>query len=170
MTYRPGDWKAVCDLCGLDYMASELLEDYLGRRVCRKDFETRHPQEFVRPKIEKITPEWTRPTDHSADIAVSGGALVTVSADPDTLIYHFEGTPAPGSELVVLPQANAAGWGNNSYTVVLHNKDDTTTYTLVHTSGNQALIHTHPYGYNILPGTTCRVQNIPSQNIWVRIS
>jgi hypothetical protein len=29
--------------------------------VCEKDFETRHPQDFLRTRSERVVPPWTRP-------------------------------------------------------------------------------------------------------------
>ncbi len=29
--------------------------------VCKKDYETRHPQEFIKVVQEDVTPPWTRP-------------------------------------------------------------------------------------------------------------
>jgi hypothetical protein len=43
-----GDWNAICDICGFQYKASMLFENWKGQRVCAKDLEGRHPQQFVR--------------------------------------------------------------------------------------------------------------------------
>lgn len=48
MTFRKGEWRAVCDRCGREFKASKLKLDWQGLRVCADDFEERHPQEFVR--------------------------------------------------------------------------------------------------------------------------
>lgn len=61
--YILGEWKAVCDSCGFDFLASDLKLRWDGKYVCAKDWETRHPQEFVRARPEKITPPWSRPAD-----------------------------------------------------------------------------------------------------------
>ena len=58
----PGSYNALCDVCGLKYKASELSRRWDGAMVCEKDFETRHPQEFVRarrdnPKLPFIRPD-----------------------------------------------------------------------------------------------------------------
>jgi hypothetical protein len=46
--YKPGDNNAICDRCGFKYKASELRKTWDGLMVCDKDFEVRHPQDFVR--------------------------------------------------------------------------------------------------------------------------
>jgi hypothetical protein len=61
MTYYPGKWKAICDVCGFQYMNDELMDRWDGYKVCKKDWEPRHPQDFVRSYPERITPPWTRP-------------------------------------------------------------------------------------------------------------
>ncbi len=43
-----GDWNAVCDSCGFQFKASQLKRRWDGFMVCSKDYETRHPQDFVR--------------------------------------------------------------------------------------------------------------------------
>ncbi len=57
--YKRGQWLAVCDVCGLQYHSGQMRKRWDGLMVCKDDYETRHPQEFIRPVIES-TPEWTR--------------------------------------------------------------------------------------------------------------
>ena len=47
-TYRPGEHLSVCDVCGFTYYRSELQRRWDGQLVCEKDWEMRHPQDFVR--------------------------------------------------------------------------------------------------------------------------
>lgn len=69
--YRAGDWLAICDMCGFRFYASELKENWKGQRVCSKDFETRHPQEFIRPRLEQTSVPWTRPDPDVMDPIIS---------------------------------------------------------------------------------------------------
>ena len=63
-----GEWKAICDRCGLQFHASRLKIEWTGLRVCESCFETRHPQDLIRiPRTEKAPP-WTRP--EAADVEV----------------------------------------------------------------------------------------------------
>jgi hypothetical protein len=50
--YIPGDFKRVCDRCGFVYRASETRKTWDGLWVCVEDFETRHPQDFVRGRVD----------------------------------------------------------------------------------------------------------------------
>lgn len=58
--YKPGDWNAICDRCGFKFKASELKEEWTGLMVCEKDFELRHPQDFLRAKVDQISVPWVR--------------------------------------------------------------------------------------------------------------
>lgn len=46
------DYYVYCDVCGFQYKRSECLKRWDGRLVCKKDFELRHPQDFLKPKAE----------------------------------------------------------------------------------------------------------------------
>jgi hypothetical protein len=43
--YVPGTYKRECDVCGWDYLRSELKERYDGAIVCEKDWEP-EPREW----------------------------------------------------------------------------------------------------------------------------
>jgi len=70
--YKPGEWLAICDRCGFKFKASELKLDWQGFRVCEDDFEYRHPQDFLKPKTDKIYVPWSRP-DISVEVTASSG-------------------------------------------------------------------------------------------------
>lgn len=59
--YRPGDHLAICDSCGLRFYGSELRKNYRGFMVCKDDYETRHPQESIKVKKERIKVDNPRP-------------------------------------------------------------------------------------------------------------
>lgn len=59
-SWVPGDWAAVCDVCGFEYMASELKRRWDGLMVCEPDFEQRHPSDFIRAREDKQSVPWTR--------------------------------------------------------------------------------------------------------------
>lgn len=56
-----GDWNADCDVCGFKFKASQLKKRWDGLMCCSKDYELRHPQDFLRVREEKVSPPWTRP-------------------------------------------------------------------------------------------------------------
>ena len=56
-----GDYNAICDVCGFKFKASQLKKRWDGAMVCERDWETRHPQELIRPIPDQIKLPWTRP-------------------------------------------------------------------------------------------------------------
>lgn len=95
--YVPGDYNAYCDYCEGQYLASQLKKTWDGFMACPMDFTTRNPQDFVRPKTERIVPSWTRPTDGagayqvSPIILTSGSPTYTITpTDPTNNIYTFQ--------------------------------------------------------------------------------
>ena len=60
-TYKSGDWNLICDVCNKKIKASESKQRWDGLIVCPNDFETRHPQDFVKSKEDKISVPFSRP-------------------------------------------------------------------------------------------------------------
>lgn len=48
MPYIPGDYWVICDVCGFKKRRSQTKKRWDGALVCEKDWEPRHPQDFVR--------------------------------------------------------------------------------------------------------------------------
>lgn len=63
--YKRGTWNAVCDVCGFEFKSDELRKNWKGLMVCRSEYETRHPQDFIRARHEDTSVPWSRP--ESAD-------------------------------------------------------------------------------------------------------
>lgn len=59
--YKSGGWNCICDRCGQKKKASEVRQEWTGFLVCTTCFETRHPQDFVRARVDKITVPFLRP-------------------------------------------------------------------------------------------------------------
>lgn len=58
--YKPGQWKAICDVCGFEYYSSEIQKRWDGLMVCKHDFEYDHPQKFLRVREDNISVPWVR--------------------------------------------------------------------------------------------------------------
>ena len=56
-----GDWNAICDVCGFKYKASTMLKRWDNLMVCKKDYEVRHPQDFIRGIADNPSVSWSRP-------------------------------------------------------------------------------------------------------------
>src|SRR5512139_1016377 len=82
--YDKGDWDAICDVCGGKYKASTLRQRWDGFMVCPKDWESRHPQDFVRGVADIQVPPWTRP--ESQDQVVAQCNLVSSSGVPSAAL------------------------------------------------------------------------------------
>lgn len=61
MTYIPGDFYRICDVCGFKVRASETSKRWDGLMVCKADWEPRHSQDFVRGRRDKQTVPNPRP-------------------------------------------------------------------------------------------------------------
>jgi hypothetical protein len=59
--YIPGDYLMICDECGLTYRKSQMSQRWDKLWVCKKDYEPRHPQEYVRGKADNISVPVPRP-------------------------------------------------------------------------------------------------------------
>lgn len=53
MAYIPGDFWRICDSCGFKVRASMTRKRWDNMIVCDADFETRHPQDFVRGRTDR---------------------------------------------------------------------------------------------------------------------
>lgn len=70
--YKHGDWNFICDVCGFKFKASEGRRRWDGVYVCKKDFESRHPQEKRRGIKDTQNVEWTRPESSEDSFELDG--------------------------------------------------------------------------------------------------
>ncbi|HET7832363.1 MAG TPA: hypothetical protein VFK88_05310, partial [Gallionella sp.] len=56
-----GDSNAICDCCGFKVKQSQLRKRWDGAMVCSKDFEVRHPQDFMKGRPERNYVKDARP-------------------------------------------------------------------------------------------------------------
>lgn len=76
-SWKPGDHKANCDMCGKTFKGSQLIKRWDGLMVCKADWEMRHPQDFVRTKADLQLPPYTRP--EPTDSFVNPGDVTVAS-------------------------------------------------------------------------------------------
>lgn len=60
-SWESGKWNALCDVCGFKFKSSDLRKRWDGLMVCDDDWETRHPQDFIRAITDEYPLPWTRP-------------------------------------------------------------------------------------------------------------
>lgn len=80
----------VCDVCGFHYRRSQMKQRWDKAWVCHKDWEPRHPQDFVRGVKEKINVPVARPdsTDFTNSTTLTANAAkdaftITVASTTD---------------------------------------------------------------------------------------
>lgn len=78
-TFILGQWNAICDRCGIRWKSGDIRREWTGLRVCRRCFEHRHPQDFVKGKVDRQAPEWARPEPPEIDVSVGSGNEVSES-------------------------------------------------------------------------------------------
>ena len=79
--FESGSWRVICDECGREFRSYQLTKRWDGLMVCSEDWETRHPQDFVRGVADKIAPPYTRP--EQADTFVFTCDLLTSQGSAD---------------------------------------------------------------------------------------
>lgn len=90
MSYIAGDFWRICDVCGFRYRSSMTRTRWDNLIVCDADFETRHPQDFVRgQKDSQVVPD-PRPdalasfigplTTAVSVVAVAGATTISVDS------------------------------------------------------------------------------------------
>jgi len=100
--YQPGNHWVECEVCGCDIRAFDIKLRWDGLRVCPDDWETRHPQDFVRGRHDDIrAKEPVRSSSLStADLerAIDTGSLGGDSVDDDLicrLVYDYSRISTP---------------------------------------------------------------------------
>jgi hypothetical protein len=85
MTYIPGDFWRICEVCGFEYRASQTKKRWDGLITCFADWEERHPQDFVRGRVDRQNVPDPRPEQidvligplsTTVAVAVSAGATI----------------------------------------------------------------------------------------------
>lgn len=66
-----GQWNALCDVCGFKFKSTELRLRWDGFRVCKQDWEERHPQELIQIPQERPAPPWVRPVPEDTFVTVA---------------------------------------------------------------------------------------------------
>lgn len=84
--FKSGSWNALCDVCGLKFKSHELLVRWDGMRVCRSDFEVRHPLDFVRNRPETEQVSWSRPKSDEDALTTVATGTTTLIAQTDVIV------------------------------------------------------------------------------------
>jgi hypothetical protein len=79
VTYIPGDFWRICEVCGFKRRASQTSKRWDGLIVCHEDFEARHPQDFVRGRRDRQNVPDPRP--EAADVFIGPGVALFTEDD-----------------------------------------------------------------------------------------
>lgn len=67
MSWKKGQWKIICDVCGWEFLSSEIRKRWDGLLVDKNCFEHDHPQKYLRVQSDPkpLPSDWirTEPTD-----------------------------------------------------------------------------------------------------------
>jgi hypothetical protein len=137
--YSSGDWLIQCDVCSKKIKASEAKHRWDGFIVCSDDYENRHPQDFIRAKMDKISVPFTRP--RSVDVFIEKVALTdsVFASDDAGMSEYMENYSSYFSEDYIVPSntsvsilvtylrsfADSATLVDTSYNTVRKNLTDT---------------------------------------------
>ena len=83
--YTSGQWNLICDVCGRKIKSGKSRHRWDGFVVCEEDYETRHPQDFVRARQDKISVPFTRPRPVDIFTSIS---YTTIYVDEDYIEDH----------------------------------------------------------------------------------
>ena len=72
--YKHGQWNAICDMCGRKFKSGMLQLRWDGLRVCKRDYEERHPQDFQKAVPDNQGVPWTR--SEPADAVTFSGVYI----------------------------------------------------------------------------------------------
>lgn len=56
----PGQWRVICDVCGFKFHSGDLRKRWDNLMVCQKDYETKHPQLYLRLRSFQSVPSYRR--------------------------------------------------------------------------------------------------------------
>ena len=59
--YKDGAWSAICDECGKKFKFDQLKKRWDGLYVCQRDWEPRHPQDYVKGIRDNMSVPISRP-------------------------------------------------------------------------------------------------------------
>lgn len=59
--YKQGEWNMICQSCGFKKKSGELKKRWDGLWVCADEWETRHPQDFIKTPNEDTSVPYTAP-------------------------------------------------------------------------------------------------------------
>ena len=116
--FKKGAFNAICDICGRKYKSNQMKERWDGMMVCRQDFESRHPMDFFKARIEDLSIPWNRheQSDVFVDVPfINLSLLPNYSPNTSNQRVPISNPLAPGAPSFVSWNP-LGGWGPTSDT------------------------------------------------------
>ena len=135
--YKAGEWKVICDRCGIVYHSIHLRKEWTGLKVCHGPntahcFEPRNSQDFIRGVRDKQSPPWSRPRPD----AIFTSATITGATQADPVVISAVNNFTNGRNVYIEKVNGMVEINNRSFTVA---NRTTTTFEL---SGEDGSGHT----------------------------
>lgn len=85
-SYVPGDYYRICDVCGFQCRASATFKRWDGLITCSEDWEPRHPQDFVRGRVDRQKVPEPRPEPLASFVGPLSTTISAAGVPGDTTI------------------------------------------------------------------------------------
>ena len=69
--YKPGCWNVICDVCGVRFKSDQVRQRWDARIVCKDDWESDHPQKYLRVRSDVRPVPYVRPEQDDQFITVT---------------------------------------------------------------------------------------------------
>jgi hypothetical protein len=76
--YKNGDYNAICDECGKKYKFSQLKKRWDGLYVCEREWEPRHPQDYLKGIRDNMSVPISRPEAGNSFIDQIGWSVSSI--------------------------------------------------------------------------------------------
>lgn len=93
--YISGDWWVICDVCGFKHRSSNVKHRWDGLIVCKDDWETRHPLDFIKTRSDKQDVPFSRP--RPTDVFISSSYYGNAVAGEAVTGQAVSGTDSIGT-------------------------------------------------------------------------
>jgi hypothetical protein len=76
--FKSGSWNAVCDVCGFRFKSDQMKRRWDNLMVCHQDYETDHPQKYLRVRETGVAVPWIRREPSDTGGGGGGGGVCTI--------------------------------------------------------------------------------------------
>lgn len=94
--YVPGQWNVLCDVCGFRFKSGKIKKRWDGLLVCKDDWETDHPQKYIRVREDGQSVPYIRdePADQFVPVCYIYGIAAYADLGEADCIQADKATPS----------------------------------------------------------------------------